>query len=564
MRRILWLLCLPMLLAAACNRDDVITRPSPPQILFGEDGNTFTVKTGRSVRIAPTYLGAEGASFRWMAEGAVVGTEATYTYRAGDEPTVVYMTLEVTAEGGSDAGELRIDVVERLLPAILLPGASEGFSLVEGQTMTFSPIVDERLPVTYRWTVDGTEVSDEKSFTFGPHPRGRYAVALATRNEDGEDAIAFTVTVYGPEELPFGWEFDAAAYSATVGRSLHLEPASLTHAEGAVFRWSVDGKSVQTGDKPAFDFTPDAAGDYLLEAEMVKNGLPLVRALTVHAFEAGLFYRPQTAASSADFERIYAYTPAPGQFINTGSEPVTTPQQACTYAQRQLSAGGYLSLGAFGGLIVAGFDHSIDASDDGYDLAVAGNAFDTSSEPGVVWVMQDENGDGLPNDTWYELRGSEYDDAATLHGYAVTYYRPASAGMDVPWTDDRGGQGVVERNAFHEQDSYYPAWVADDSYTLRGTRLENRAEYVYSERYGTYIWMLPPRGWGYADNYADTAREGAWNLFRIADAVFSDGRPAGLTYIDFVKVQSAVQAMCGEIGETSTEVTGIADYRMMK
>ena len=48
------------------------------------------------------------------------------------------------------------------------------------------------------------------------------------------------------------------------------------------------------------------------------------------------------------------------------------------------------------------------------------------------------------------------------------------------------------------------------------------------------------------------------------DAVRFDGSPADLTYIDFVKVQSGVQAMCGAIGETSTEVTGIADYRMMK
>lgn len=67
----------------------------------------------------------------------------------------------------------------------------------------------------------------------------------------------------------------------------------------------------------------------------------------------------------------------------------------------------------------------------GYDLYVKGNQFDTSSEPGIVWVSQDANGDGAPNDTWYELRGSEYDNAETIRNYEITYIRPAEAGDEV-------------------------------------------------------------------------------------------------------------------------------------
>ena len=118
----------------------------------------------------------------------------------------------------------------------------------------------------------------------------------------------------------------------------------------------------------------------------------------------------------------------------------------------------------------------------------------------------------------------EYDDPATVHGYAVTYYRPASSGTEVPWTDDRGGRGAVGRNEFHQQDSYYPAWVAADSYTLRGTLLENRAEFGYSDRYGDFIWMLPAREWGYADNYSDEGRDGTWN-------------PVSYTHLDVYKRQ---------------------------
>lgn len=432
---------------AACNRDDVITRPSQPEIVWENNANVFEVKTGRSVRIAPSYLHAEGAVFRWTADGETVCTDAAYLYEAGDEPTVVYMTLEVSTDAGTDREELRIDVLERQLPTILLPGADDGYSLLENQPMTFDPSVDDRLPVTYRWTVDGQTVSTDKSYTFSRESEGRYAVALAASNEDGQDRIEFTVTVYSPANLPFGWEFEAGEYNMSAGRTIRLEPVSLTNAGDAVFQWSVNGEQVQQGSDPALVFTPAEAGDYTIEGGMTKNGLTVSRTIVVHAFEAGRFYRPRTETSGAGFDRIYAYTPAPGQFVNAGPETIATPGQACEYAQRQMAGGGYVSLGAFGGYIVAGFDHSVDASADGYELAVGGNSFDTSSEPGVVWVMQDENGDGLPNDTWYELRGSEYDDPQTVHGYAVTYYRPASVrhGGSLDGRPGRPGSGRTQR-----------------------------------------------------------------------------------------------------------------------
>ena len=57
-----------------------------------------------------------------------------------------------------------------------------------------------------------------------------------------------------------------------------------------------------------------------------------------------------------------------------------------------------------------GFDHSI-ANGEGADIVVKGNMHEGSSEAGIVWVSQDTNGNGQPDDEWYELRGSEYDAA---------------------------------------------------------------------------------------------------------------------------------------------------------
>lgn len=256
--------------------------------------------------------------------------------------------------------------------------------------------------------------------------------------------------------------------------------------------------------------------------------------------------------------RVCEFLPAPGQFVNENCTAATMAE-ACAWAEKQLATpGSCISLGGFGGRIVVGFDHSIECSG-GYDIAIDGNSFESSSEPGIVYVMQDENGDGLPNDTWYELRGSEYGKPETVQDYAVTYCRPAGKGEAVAWRDNRGESGTIDRTSYHTQDSYYPAWVETDSYTLCGTRLEAH------NYFDGLNWINPPYEWGYADNFSSVDRlSGAGinaNRFRIADAVRADGEPAALRCIDFVKVQTGVNAKSGVLGEASTEIFGIRACR---
>lgn len=278
--------------------------------------------------------------------------------------------------------------------------------------------------------------------------------------------------------------------------------------------------------------------------------------------------RPVTSESSAYSSRVFEYTPAPGQFINetqtggfTGDE--TTPEKAAIWAENRLGDGKFVSLGAFGGYIVAGFDHSIVNSDGNYDIAIRGNAIDSSNEPGIVWVMRDENGNGLPDDTWYQLRGSETGAEGTVENYSVTYYRPDSPQQPVKWTDSEGATGEVSYlKAYHKQDYYYPAWITADSYTLKGTRLKARN----FQDPGNGNWINPPYGWGYADNQgSDTQDTGKqWVGFKISNAIDAAGKSVNLPFIDFVKVQQSVMAQSGRLGENSCEVISIADYDMIE
>lgn len=286
-------------------------------------------------------------------------------------------------------------------------------------------------------------------------------------------------------------------------------------------------------------------------------------------------YRAKTSTSVAEQTKVFEYTPAPGQFINEtktgGFDGIqTTPETAIAYATKRMKDGTWVSLGGFGGYIVVGFDHSIDNTG-GYDFGILGNSFKGSSEPGIVWVMQDENGNGLPDETWYELAGSETGKPETIQNYAVTYYRPTEPQQPVKWTDSEGNSGEIDYlKAYHRQDYYYPLWIKEDSYTLTGTCL--KAKNYDASGNGSY-WVNVEYDWGYVDNFSPTDRltndnnvnAGVnANYFKISNAIDDKGNRVDLKYIDFIKVQVGVNAKSGWLGEISTEVFGFFDYSMIQ
>lgn len=268
-----------------------------------------------------------------------------------------------------------------------------------------------------------------------------------------------------------------------------------------------------------------------------------------------IYAGPGTVHQRTGFGRIHRY----GNQSRSGSRLRRRTDEENTW----------VSLGGWGGYIVVGFDHSIDNSSSGYkggyNFSITGNAFKGSSEPGIVYVMQDTNGNTLPDDEWYELKGSEYGKEETVQDYAVTYYRPTYSGADVQWKDNQGVKGKIDYlKQYHDQPSYYPAWIGTDSYTLYGPCLKSR---TYDQSGNGSYWVNGEYDWGYADNFGndrlsedDNAAAGAMKVyFKISNAVDKNGQPANLKYIDFIRVQTGVNAKAGWLGENSTEVFGFTD-----
>lgn len=277
------------------------------------------------------------------------------------------------------------------------------------------------------------------------------------------------------------------------------------------------------------------------------------------------------AQRSPYISKVHDYKPAPGQFINTaasGYEDGYTQDEVLASVSEVLVGEtnmGLVSLGSFGGYLVVGFDHPIINLTGEYDFKVYGNATYASiptetgkpggsSEPGIVMVSADANGNGLPDDPWYELAGSEYDNPATTKDYEITYYRPTQPKQDVRWTDNAGAEGTVPRVTFHQQDHYYPQWIEEGQITFRGTRLPKNA--VDEGKNGVQNWVLYAYDWGYADNHPNKTE---LCKFKIDWAVDQQGQPIYLPQVDFVKIYTGMLQVAGWTGETSTEVSGVED-----
>ena len=294
---------------------------------------------------------------------------------------------------------------------------------------------------------------------------------------------------------------------------------------------------------------------------------------------------PPTKPFSPGVTRVLDYRPAPGQFVNTLPEYKDgDTQETMNKKALALVSGGksdLITLGSWGGYIVVGFDHTIANVAGKRDFRVLGNSLVGGSEAGIVYVAYDKNKNGKPDtDEWYEIAGSAtldptketwYNDQVgrkfdvkTYRDYTVTYQRPTAEtpkdiAQYVRWTDNKGGNGWIPKNRFHEQ-TYYPQWIKERTYELRGTRLPQNG-YNKNKPSETPFYICLRFAYGYADNVPNTDK-GA--TIDIGWAIDKAGKPVHLPGVDFVRVQTGILQVNGWLGENSTEFAGIQDLHVLK
>lgn len=559
MKRLLFFTLLASMFCIACNKDEVITVKPLPVITLDDEDGVYSVKCGKSITLTASVTNAD--SYAWLQDGKVVGTSSSFTFNATEVGTF-YLTFRAENESGQSEEQIRIEVLELQSPVIGFAFDEQGvITLAVGREYTLSPDILHAEEASFEWLLDGKSVGSQATYTCSFSAVGEHDMTFKVTNDD--DTAEQHITLRVVDRLA-GRAFIEPQRNVSLGRTLYLTPTLSEFTEPS-YLWAVNG--VTTSTDKIFAFTPSAEGDYTITLTLTDiDGYTLSTDIAVKCCPLeGTYKRCPCNSSYELWTTVYEYMPAPGQFINedkSGFDNITTAEQAITYAEQRLTDGKYLSLGGWGGYVVVGFDHSIPRTD-GNEFSIAGNMFDGSSEAGIVWVMQDTNGNGLPDDEWYELKGSEWGSEQHSQNYAVTYYRPVAGGMNVLWRDNCHTEGRITRNNTHTHDYYYPAWVTEASYTLYGSRLAHNTSVDSAGKYTNNAYS-----WGYADNRGSDADDAATAgnavkcYFSISNAVNKDGSDADLQYVDFVKVQSAINHVAGPLGEVSTEVLGIEDETM--
>jgi len=269
--------------------------------------------------------------------------------------------------------------------------------------------------------------------------------------------------------------------------------------------------------------------------------------------------------------KMIEYLPAPGQYTN--AESIGTPEAAKSIVGTNK---GLVSLGAYGGSVTYYFNQGIknDPSNPyGVDFTIYGNSTLTWSEPGIIQVMKDDNKNGIPDETWFEIAGSDHFWNSTSKSYEITYQNTGSTkASNIPWTDNQGKSGIIPENSFHSQ-SYYPnsvlfPGVNSSQYTLKGTKIEGFIDLSNPGVVNSYR-----RKFGYADNtpvlsfteklpdnpYTEVIEGSGGDAIDIDFAVDKDLNPVKLDEINFIRIYTGMNALAGWLGEISTEITGIRD-----
>jgi hypothetical protein len=336
---------------------------------------------------------------------------------------------------------------------------------------------------------------------------------------------------------------------------LKVNPEVKSDSIGTTYLWTVGNDTISTAKNLLYAFAE--AGTYTISFS-ARNSVGTAKQ-QIEVKVTGKTY-------TNDVAKVFDYFPAPGQFVNGLPEWVAGDKEDAINlkAETQLKTNGMISLGGFGGYVVVGFDHTIVNS-----FVVGGNGFSNWSEAGIIQVAIDANGNGLPDDEWYEIAGSEYNSPETVHNYRITYYKPDENKVPMPdgmyqsdtnyikWKDNQGQSGYLSKNIFNSA-SYYPQWKGD-SISFTGTKLTGGNIQDLSGEGTNFI--SPAFSYGYADNWSNDDEKA---VIKISWAVNKAGDYVHLPGVDFIRVATGLRAEAGWLGEISTEVTGVKDMSLQQ
>ena len=459
-----------------------------------------------------------------------------------------------------------------VVQAPVISGIENAYAVLQDAKLELNPTIENDNNATYMWQLDGKEVAKTLNYVFVESTPGEYKLVLKVANKGGVAENIISIVV-GSKDYTL---------EAMIHKVLVLEAPDYMK-DSKDIKWEVLETpsalyrlSQMTGTEAPM-FIAAEEGKYSLQ---VSSG-DIKGVVSIVVTKSG-------KEPSAYIANVFDYLPAPGQFVNKMPlyEDGDNHENMLAKVTETIIGEGasIITLGGWGGYVTFGFDHTIVNVAGKKDFRIQGNGFTNSSEPGIIMVSYDANGNRKPDDEWFEINGSgnftaeneEWyqsaletgNDVATLRDYEMTYHKPkVEAPEEIPagtvlikdyirWTNNKEKEGYKVKLKAHRQ-SYYPLWVSKDKITFSGIRLAQSG--VDTSGQGTFF-TLKSYKYGYVDNHGNTDDKSAID---IDWAIDKEGNKVNLPGIDFVKVYTGVDQENGWLGENSTEVGRGSDLHIL-
>ncbi len=287
--------------------------------------------------------------------------------------------------------------------------------------------------------------------------------------------------------------------------------------------------------------------------------------------------------------QVLAYAPAPGQFVNdagfnNSENALGPPAGGGTNDPNNESV---VTLGAFGGFLVLGFDHTI--LDDslnpfGLDAIVFSNAYWVGgphshwAECATIEISMDINANGLADDAWYLIPGSHIAPGPVANS-SVTWDQNLADSTYPPFSPPAANDWFLP--GMPGQWATYGYRLPEEpfeDFTIVNPKANGEIEEIYGyAEYSPTLLLGDTDGDDIIDDYqiaeADfytvpddpfevgiSPRSGGGDAFDIAWAVDAEtGQPAYLEGFDFIRLTTAVDLIAVPIGEKSAEIDAVAD-----
>ncbi|KUJ62395.1 hypothetical protein AR687_08020 [Flavobacteriaceae bacterium CRH] len=325
------------------------------------------------------------------------------------------------------------------------------------------------------------------------------------------------------------------------------------------------------GNTKDLQFTPIYAGSYEFTLNVTADNKKGSRNTIVNVINETANYNPYITS-------IFDFDPAPGMFANDIYKDGNSKDDVMKTALGRInetSVGYPLDLGAFGGSIVVGFDHTVVNVSGTSDFRVYGGDVTnpTASKanppaPGLIYVAYDKKKNGKPDaDEWYEIKGSQHDKANTIKNFKVTYHKKAAGEPLVSGSAlFLDYEHVFCENNLEEtyylarpksKKEFYPLWATQATVSYEGLKLD--VDFVAARANQTTLWYSTPPEWGYV-NAINPDIDIDW-------AVDKDGKKANLPGINFIKVVNCVSepmGFCQQQSSMATVFAGAADLHILK